>query len=63
MTDGGGGDGGRFAIEESLGYQVNYLAKAFARELAARLAPHGVSPRSGGCWCSFGPRTASRRPS
>ncbi len=49
MTGGGGsGHGGRFAIEESLGYQVNYLAKAFARELAGRLAPHGVSPAQWG---------------
>ncbi len=32
-----------FVVEESLGYQINYLAKAFARALAKQLSPHGVS--------------------
>jgi DNA-binding MarR family transcriptional regulator len=31
-----------FIIEESLGYLVNYSARAFYRELAQRLSPHGV---------------------
>lgn len=32
-----------FVIEESTGYLVNHLAKAFARALAERLAAHGAS--------------------
>ena len=32
-----------FVIEESVGYLVNRLARAFARDLAGRLAAHGVS--------------------
>lgn len=36
-------DGGLFIIQESFGYLVNYLARSFARALAAQLAPHGVS--------------------
>lgn len=32
-----------FVIEESVGYLVTRLARAFARELAGRLAAHGVS--------------------
>lgn len=35
-----GGD--LFVIEESLGYLVNYAARAFARELSRRLGEHGV---------------------
>ncbi|HLZ55550.1 MAG TPA: MarR family transcriptional regulator [Ktedonosporobacter sp.] len=31
-----------FVIEESLGYQVNYLAKLLSQILAASLAPHGI---------------------
>jgi DNA-binding MarR family transcriptional regulator len=31
-----------FVISDSLGYLVNYAARAFARELAARLSVHGV---------------------
>lgn len=30
--------------EESLGYQVNHLARLLAQALAARIAPHGVVP-------------------
>ena len=33
-----------FVVEESLGYLVNFLARAFARALADALAPHGVAP-------------------
>jgi DNA-binding MarR family transcriptional regulator len=33
-----------FVVEESLGYLVNYLARAFTRALAEALAPHGVAP-------------------
>lgn len=32
-----------FAIDESLGYLANHLAKAFGRALAEAIAPHGVS--------------------
>lgn len=32
-----------FAIEESLGYLVNFVAKGFTRALSAALAPHGVT--------------------
>lgn len=39
--DGGEPDGGLFVIEESLGYLVNYAARAFGRELSPRLAAHG----------------------
>jgi DNA-binding MarR family transcriptional regulator len=35
-------DGEMFVVEESLGYVVNRLARAFARILADCLAPHGV---------------------
>ena len=41
------GDGGPrddpFVIEESVGYLVGRLSRAFTRELAGRLAAHGVS--------------------
>ena len=30
--------------QESLGYQVNHVARLFAQALAARIAPHGVVP-------------------
>ncbi|WP_294563513.1 MarR family winged helix-turn-helix transcriptional regulator [uncultured Arthrobacter sp.] len=40
--DGGEPDGGLFAIEESLGYLMNYAARAFSRELSPRLAAHGA---------------------
>lgn len=41
---GGGSAGGEpFVIEESTGYLVNYLAKAFARALAEHLVVHGAS--------------------
>lgn len=33
---------GLFVIEESLGYLVNYAARAFSRELSPRLAAHGA---------------------
>ena len=33
---------GLFVIEESLGYVVNYAARALARELSPRLAAHGA---------------------
>lgn len=33
---------GLFVIEESLGYTVNYAARAFGRDLSQRLAAHGV---------------------
>ena len=36
--------GAPFVVEESLGYLVNYLARAFTRALAEALAPHGVAP-------------------
>lgn len=35
-------DVGLFVIEESLGYLVNYAARAFSRELSPRLAAHGA---------------------
>ena len=41
-TDGEGPDGGLFVIEESLGYLVNYAARAFGRELSPRLAARGA---------------------
>ncbi len=34
---------GLFVIEESLGYIVNYAARAFAREISQRIAAHGAS--------------------
>src|SRR5918995_7450720 len=33
-----------FVIEQSLGYLVNALARAFTRALADRIRPHGVTP-------------------
>jgi MarR family transcriptional regulator, organic hydroperoxide resistance regulator len=33
-----------FVIEQSLGYLVNALARAFARALGDRIRPHGVTP-------------------
>lgn len=33
-----------FAIEESLGYVVHFVAKAFSRALADAMAPHGITP-------------------
>lgn len=41
-TGGAPGDGA-FVIEESMGYLVNYLARAFARAHAERLAEHGAT--------------------
>lgn len=41
-TGGGASEGEPFVIEESIGYLVNYLAKAFSRALAERLATHGA---------------------
>lgn len=35
-------DASIFVIEESLGYLVNYAARAFSRELSPRLAAHGA---------------------
>ncbi len=40
--DGASGDG-PFVIEESVGYLVARLSRAFARDLSGRLAAHGVS--------------------
>ena len=37
------GAAGDFVLAESLGYLVNRLARAMARELAAELQPHGVA--------------------
>jgi DNA-binding MarR family transcriptional regulator len=42
QTGGAPGDGA-FVIEESVGYLVNYLARAFARAHAERLAGHGAT--------------------
>ncbi len=41
MREGDSGEG-LFVIEDSLGYLVNYAARAFARELSRRLGEHGV---------------------
>ena len=40
---GGASDDEAFVIEESMGYLVNYLARAFVRALAERLAKHGAT--------------------
>lgn len=37
------GAAGEFVLAESLGYLVNRLARAMARELAGELRPHGVA--------------------
>lgn len=37
------GAAGDFVLAESLGYLVNRLARAMARELASELRPHGVA--------------------
>ena len=38
-----GGAAGEFVLAESLGYLINRLARAMARELAGELRPHGVA--------------------
>ena len=38
-----GGAAGDFVLAESLGYLINRLARAMARELAGELRPHGVA--------------------
>jgi DNA-binding MarR family transcriptional regulator len=43
-SDATGETGDKFVIDESLGYLVNALARAFARALSTRIASHGVTP-------------------